>query len=88
LETAAIDYVGQPRAVDLPPARPDTVRLNAVWRRHRDDFGGTDQAILAAIDLYADGVLRAELKHRSRIEWMDDRRLNGLPASPLSRTTT
>lgn len=78
LEDAAIDYVGHPRAVAVLAGRPDTVRLNSLWRRYMDDFGGTVQGVFASIDLYAEAELRAALAQASKIDWMDDRRLNDL----------
>ena len=76
LEDAAIAFIGHPRAVDLPRDRPDAVRLNALWRRHMADFGGSLDGVLASIDLYAVPELRAGLRERSEVVWMDDRRLN------------
>lgn len=76
LEDAAIDFIGHPRAVDLPRDRPAVVRLNALWRRHMTDFGGSLEGVLASIDLYAVPELRAALRDRSEVVWMDDRRLN------------
>ncbi|WPZ36432.1 DUF547 domain-containing protein [Thalassobaculum sp. OXR-137] len=76
LEDAAIDYIAHPRAVDVPADRPGVVRLNALWRRHMADFGGSLQAVFASIDLYAEASLRAVLARRPEVVWMDDRRLN------------
>jgi hypothetical protein len=76
LEDAAIDYIGHPRAVDLPADRPGVVRLNSLWRRYMADFGGTLQGVFASIDLYAEAELRAALARTPDVVWMDDRRLN------------
>lgn len=80
LEDAAIDYVGHPRAVDPAPERPGIVRLNALWRRNIEDFGGSVQGVFASIDLYAEAATRAALAREPDVEWMDDRRLNDLQA--------
>jgi hypothetical protein len=40
------------------------------------DFGGSLDGVLASIDLYAVPELRAALRERSEVVWMDDRRLN------------
>jgi len=80
LEDAAIDYIGHPRAVDFPAERPGTVRLNALWRRHIEDFGGTVQGVFASIDLYAEAEVRRALARDPDVVWMDDRRLNDLQA--------
>ncbi|MDF1794638.1 MAG: DUF547 domain-containing protein [Thalassobaculaceae bacterium] len=76
LEDAAIDYIGHPRAVALSAGRPNSVRLNTLWRRNMDDFGGSIQGVFASIDLYAEAELRAALAMASKVEWMDDRALN------------
>lgn len=76
LEDSAIEYIAHPRAVDLPADRPGILRLNSLWRRHMDDFGGSLQAVFASIDLYAEAELRAVLARDPQVVWMDDRRLN------------
>ena len=76
LEDAAIDYIGHPRAVDVASGRPGVIRLNSLWRRNMQDFGGTLQAVFASIDLYAEADLRAVLSRDPEVVWMDDRRLN------------
>ncbi|MCR9071938.1 MAG: DUF547 domain-containing protein [Alphaproteobacteria bacterium] len=80
LEDAAIDFIGHPRAVDLPADRPGVVRLNALWRRNMADFGGGLAGVFASIDLYADPERRAALGARRDVVWMDDRRLNDFRA--------
>ena len=82
LETAAIDYVGHPRAVRIDSDTPGTLLLNALWRRGIDDFGGSLQGVYANIALYADAELRAHLASAPSVTWVDDRRLNEFGARP------
>lgn len=76
LEDAAIAFVNDPRAVRV---EGDTLVLNAFWRRYRDDFGGSNAAVLDHVAVYADRELRAELHPGRTIRWIDDRRLNEWP---------
>lgn len=76
LEDAAIEYIGHPRAVDPTPETPGTILLNALWRRHMAAFGGSIDGVFASIDLYAEPELRAVLRAKPSVIWMDDRRLN------------
>ncbi len=78
LEDAAIAYVNHPRAVRV---ETDALVLNALWRRNREDFGGSDAAVLDHVAVYADRELRAELRPERRVRWMDDRRLNEWPGA-------
>lgn len=73
LQDAAIDFVSSPRAVAFAG---EAQQLNALWRRHMGDFGGSLQAVLAHIRLYAPGAVRRRLSVSRETRWIDDRRLN------------
>lgn len=78
LEDAAIGFVNNPRAVRV---EADALVLNAFWRRFRDDFGGSDAAVLDHVAVYADRELRAALQPGRPVRWIDDRRLNEWPGT-------
>ena len=77
LDDAAIDFVNHRRAVDLQEGK---VVVSSIYRWFGDDFGGTDQKILAHLKAYASPDLAMELDDVTSID--DDAydwRLNDLP---------
>ena len=77
LERGARDYVNHPRGAT---AEGDRLHLSSIFRWYREDFGGTDEAILAHLRAYADSGLAAALDGVQAIEWLDyDWSLSDLP---------
>jgi len=74
LSEAARNYVNHPRAVALTGS---TLTVSSIYKWYKDDFGGTNQSLLAHLVGYADEGLKEKLKnYQGKIEYDYDWALN------------
>ncbi len=74
LDQAAIDFVNHKRGVSIDNGR---VTISSIYRWFREDFGSSDQAVLAHLKAYAAPILAMRLDGLTRIHDDDyDWRLN------------
>ena len=66
LEQAARRYVNDPRGVAL--ADGGKLRVSKIYAWYREDFGGSDAAVLDHLRRYAEPALRSRLAERTRID--------------------
>ena len=68
LEGGARDYVNHRRGARVDGHR---LLLSSIYRWYRKDFGGTQEAILAHLRIYADADLAVALDRVQAIDWLD-----------------
>ena len=78
MEGGARDYVNHPRGVRVEGGR---AWLSSIYRWCDEDFGGSEEFLLAHLKRYAEPGLDAALERVTSIEWLDyDWSLNELPS--------
>ncbi|HKJ61257.1 MAG TPA: DUF547 domain-containing protein [Hyphomicrobiales bacterium] len=65
LEVAAAEFINHPRGVKVQP--DGALMVSSIYEWFRDDFGGSDQAVIAHLRKYAKPELAVKLKGRPRI---------------------
>lgn len=77
LDEAARAFVNHPRGVSFDGA---SLVVSSIYHWFKDDFGGTDEGVIAHLKTFAAPALRGRLETVSRIAGHDyDWRLNGTP---------
>ena len=66
LEQAAWRYVNDPRGVAL--ADDGKLRVSKIYAWYREDFGGSEAAVLEHLEQYAEPALRSRLDGRTKID--------------------
>lgn len=66
MTAAAEAYVNDPRGVHIDAE--DRLRLSKIYAWFREDFGGSQKAVIGAVSRYAAPPLKAELAERKRID--------------------
>lgn len=80
LEAAARAYVNHPRGVRVAS---ETLTVSSIYVWFQEDFGGTDEGVIAHLRRYADAPLRKALRDRGEIDGHAyDWTLNGVTAPP------